>query len=211
MFCQPKRIVCKSLIAKCGSGKLVKVFLLLLFLQLKQVQAQQKENNHTFYVTAGAVSTNYLRSIAVNSLFAPLFSALFGTTPKALHGSQPVICVGYQYEITRNVKAGIEGIRDRFWINSKDEQHTYYSLLIRSDYIWLNTERVELYSGLGAGISFAKSKSNYTNTFKEEKNTLLGWQVYTIGLDYKLKSFTLTANTGFGTLALVNGGVKYTF
>jgi len=120
----------------------------------------------------------------------------------------PVITIGYQYRIENKIRMGPEILFDRFWIDDRKNSFRFTSFLIRSDFIWRETSKVIIYSGVSIGVTFKKA---IETVYGERNETYPTAHLYLIGFDFKLKKFSITFNQGLGVSGVLNLGVKYRF
>lgn len=84
-----------------------------------------------------------------------------------------------------------------------DSKGQYLSVIPRVDFYWLNKNAFRMYSGIGAGVSFASQK--YDND--KSNQTLFAFNVAPIGFELGT-AVCLFGETSFGYNGLLNAGVR---
>lgn len=182
---------------------IMKKIILVVALSTFELIVWGQSEKHEFYVTAGIGTVPFL----IESFSRIDF---FATEVRRDHVN-PVITVGYQYRISNKIKIGPEIIIDRFWIDDRENGYHFNSLLGRSDFIWRETRKVIIYSGISAGVTFKKAIETFNGILKERNDTYLVMHLYLIGFDFKLQKFSITFNQGLGVSGIMNLGIKYRF
>lgn len=121
--------------------------------------------------------------------------------------------VGIKTAGTGKIKLGIDLVNERFTKKVYDNTNnsflgnsrgSYFSIIPRIDYHWYNKSLMRLYSGVGAGVSFASQKfqSNKNN------NTYFAFNVVPIGVEIG-GNLSVYGETAVGYNGLLNLGLRY--
>ncbi len=123
------------------------------------------------------------------------------------------LVLGVKTAGTGRVKLGIDLVSERFskkvYNTSNnaflgDSRGSYFSIIPRIDYHWYNKSLLRLYSGVGAGISFASQK------FQSNKNnhTFFAFNVVPVGIEIG-GNLSVYGETSVGYNGLINLGLRY--
>lgn len=162
-----------------------------------------QSEKHEFYVTAGIGTAPFI----IESLSSLDF---FSNEVQKDH-TNPVITLGYQYRISNKIKIGPEIIIDRFWMDDGENSYRFNSFLIRSDFIWRETRKAVIYSGISAGATFKKAIETFNGILRERNEAYPAIHLYLLCFDYKLGKISFTINNGLGVSGILNLGIKYRF
>jgi len=162
-----------------------------------------QSEKHEFHVSAGIGTAPFIIE-TLNHL------DFFSTEVRKDHVN-PVITAGYLYRVSKKIKVGPEIIFDKFWIDDKEDNYSFNSYLGRCDFIWRETRKVIIYSGISAGVTFKKATETSYGIANERNDTYPAIHLYLICFDFKLQKFSITFNNGLGVSGIVNLGIKYRF
>ena len=162
-----------------------------------------QSEKHEFYITAG-IGTGPFIIESLNHLD-------FFSTEIRRDNVNPAITIGYQYRASKKMTIGPEIVFDKFWINDKEDSYRFNSFLGRCDFIWRETRRVIIYSGISAGVTFKKAIETYNGIVKERNETYPAMHLYLLCFDYKAGKFSICINNGLGVSGILNLGIKYRF
>ncbi len=116
----------------------------------------------------------------------------------------PKLSVGLQYSNTKmNNDITLESG------GMSNYENLYHVIMARSDYYY-STGFVQVYSGLGAGVSFSKSSPTKQTTGSESKSTDFAYQVNAIGARVG-RTIGVFGELGFGYNGVLNLGISAKF
>ena len=178
--------------------KIISIIALSTFGSLVWCQSEK----HEFYVTAGIGTVPFL----VES-----FNHNFLASETYPEHANPAITAGYQYRISKKINLGPELVIDKFWFEGWEDHYRFTSLLGRCNIILHESMKTKVYSGISAGVAFRNAIETSNGIIDERHDTYLALHLYLISVDFKLRKFSITTNTGLGVSGLVNLGIKYHF
>lgn len=122
------------------------------------------------------------------------------------------IILGVKFKANEKLTIGVDGIYEKFtkktYSASNDaylgsSKGSYFTIMPRADYYWLNGSLFRLYSGVGLGVSFAKQK------FERDKDnkTILAFNATPIGTEIGTK-FCVFGEASFGYNGLLSMGLR---
>lgn len=106
---------------------------------------------------------------------------------------------------------GVDVVNEFFNKTKFISKQNTLSVLPKVDYFWLRKERLGLYSGAAAGVTFVSS--TYVNKDKKERkdtDTVFGFNILPIGIRYG-GDLSVFLETNIGMKGIVQGGVSYRF
>ncbi len=128
--------------------------------------------------------------------------------------------LAYKYAPSDNIllsfTGGIDGAKGDLVENDikyGEFKTTYTSAIIGFDYRYLNKDLVQLYSGIGAGVTLCKNsgtQSGSGDTDVSWDNPYLNFQLNLLGVRVG-KALAGFAEFGFGYKGMINAGVSYQF
>lgn len=177
---------------------------------------------HDISLTYGLGTTNLMLEETLDFL-GSLFSAFFLTTSevknkKLTHG----IFLTYKYSVTHKLNIGCaigyERIsKDIYKTNILSNDYFYhqdsefYTIATEGDFRYIKREKLQMYSGAGAGITFVREYYRYPSDPNEtDKYGMFNFQLLLIGFRAGIK-FSPFLELGFGYKGLVNFGLSYQF
>ena len=176
------------------------------------LQSWSQSPKHELYTTAGIgtvpliVKSFNQYSFGVSGLFSYGYEE---ETPK--DHILPVFTLGYQYRLSKRFKIGVEIVYDKFQLYNKENSYRYISFMGRCSYKLRESKRFILSTAISAGITNEHSIETEQGVKVEKNNMIPGLHFYILEVDYKLKNFIITYNTGLGMSGLINLGIKYRF
>lgn len=190
----------------------MKKFIFILLLAFCWIQGWSQSQKHELYTTAGIGTVPFI--VKSFNQYAFDFSGLFSygyeeETPK--DHVLPAFTLGYQYRFSKRFKIGVEIVYDKFQLYNKENSYRYISFMGRCSYKLRESKRFIVSTAISAGITNEHSIETEQG-FKIEKNNMIpGLHFYILEVDYKLKNFIITTNTGLGMSGVINLGIKYRF
>jgi hypothetical protein len=176
------------------------------------LQSWSQSPKHEIYTTAGIGTVPFLvrsfnqYAFGVSGLFSYGYEE---ETPK--DHVLPAFTLGYQYRLSKRFKIGVEIVYDKFQLYNKENSYRYASFMGRCSYKIGETKRVIIYTAISAGITNEHSLETEQGVKVEKNNMIPGLHFYILEVDYKLKNFIITTNTGLGMSGFINLGIKYRF
>lgn len=189
-----------------------KLFLLLTFcLCAFYLQAQSKWEIRLGYGLASAPEI----IDGLSNLSTSLIS--IGTVKASSNLSYGPIAVGVNYYPMHKLSVGLQYSNTKLnntlelnnAVGSSDYKNTYNVIMARSDYYYA-TGFIQVYSGLGAGVSFAKSVPTNGTTGNDVKSTDFAYQINAIGARVG-RTIGAFAELGFGYNGVLNLGISAKF
>ncbi|RYU93821.1 hypothetical protein [Emticicia agri] len=122
------------------------------------------------------------------------------------------LIAGIKFSTQNKWKYGVDVVYEKFtkkvYNNSSgqylgDSEGKYWSIIPRVDYYWLNNPVFRLYSGIGAGASFASQK--YENN--SDSRVVFAFNVAPIGFELG-NAIALFGETSFGYNGILNAGIR---
>jgi hypothetical protein len=148
-------------------------------------------------------------SQSFKSSYNPAMEAAFIYRFKALELLLNVKYAQANFE-SYKIKNNSTGLDDILTINAK-----FLSSILKLNYLWYQKNRINFFSGLGAGIATTNINSGNLESakyFNNDFNYLNGfaYQLDIIGVDYRFsKNFSITSVIGYGTNGYTQLGLTY--
>lgn len=118
--------------------------------------------------------------------------------------------LGYNFRLTRSFSLGAQVVyssnKSEMKSSGLQVKNRYWSVMPNVKWSWMNLKIVSLYSRLGAGATFAKSKVGDS----ADTDTQFAFQVSPIGLEVG-GNLAAYAELGIGTSGWLMAGVRYRF
>ena len=122
------------------------------------------------------------------------------------------LIAGIKFSTPTKWKYGVDVVYEKFtkkvYNNSSgqylgDSEGKYLSIIPRVDYYWVNKSAFRLYSGVGAGASFASQKYESNS----DSQVVFAFNIAPIGFELG-NAISLFGETSFGYNGLLNGGIR---
>ncbi|POY35354.1 hypothetical protein C3K47_14915 [Solitalea longa] len=164
--------------------------LLAIVFTLSLFSSQIKAQNNEVYIGYGLGSVQ-----EASETFSDAFVALFtGESTETSVKFGPII-LGYNHYVKPKWTIGAlysnTSLEGKTTSNSSSIDLSYTStyniIMARSDYRYVNKERFQLYSGLAAGVAFAKAKPINDSDIETSSTTEFAFQINAIGFRYGKK------------------------
>lgn len=194
------------------------LFLLLLTFSISNGQDLLQSPKHELAVSYGLITSNQFIDV-MKEVFTAVFS--FGTYDKANKHYLGSYHLTYKYAPIDQLLIGLTGSIDKSKGDLLDENDvvdgeystTYSTAIVSVDYRYLHREMVQLYSGVGAGISVIQDVGRDFATSTKEKgeaSTYFNFQINLIGVRVG-KALAGFAEFGVGSKGIVNAGISWQF
>lgn len=197
--------------------RLISVFLLVALAVSAYGQGETDFRRSEIDASYGVVTTNQLFNI-FKDIVSVVFT--FGNYDKTNTDYTGGWFLDYKFAPTRNLLLGVGVGIDGASGDLEDDDvvygsytSSYTTVALGFDYRYLNQEWVQLYSGLGTGITFSSDKGTIFDTGVTEKsgNTpYFNFQLNLLGVRVG-KSLAGFAELGFGYKGMINAGISYSF
>lgn len=194
--------------------KIKTLLLSILMIWTLSISAQQKSELTIGY---GTLTSNDVIDV-FSDILSPLnIINIVNSTNEKYTGA---FILGYRYALTDRLALGGDVIFERITkdiVGSNDakigeQEDDTYSFLAKIDYSFVSKNKLRLYSGLGAGYSFANQEYTGTgdNSSNDNRTGAFAFQVTAIGLRVG-GDFAVKAELGFGAAGIANVGITHRF
>lgn len=199
-----------------------KAILLFVFLVPVLIGYSQDRNNEV-YLNYG-VGTMPAFSEAFGDFFEDLLIGAFtGATVQSTETNTfGVAGLGYKRNLSKRITLGLGFLYQSFDVTQTvkmpltgnlvdiKSQDIYYTFMARFDFSYVTTEWVNMYSGVGAGVSVNQYVFDDDKQGKDDNNIYVAWQVNAFGIRVG-KTLGGFAEVGFGYAGIVNAGLSLKF
>lgn len=162
------------------------LLLIIFYLSVQYSHAQLQRHDISFSI--GGFSSNFFDALDYDILTD---QQLAGPISKKIGEQTGAIFVTYRFFPNVNLSIGLTGgferVKGEIQINAEDAgvyYNDYISGAMEVDYRYISRGRIQLYSGLGAGIMFNKEKNDIYSYQENLKNFNFTYQVNRIGFRY---------------------------
>ena len=133
-------------------------------------------------------------------------------TKESNPSSMGVAAIGVaMYSENMKWRYGVDVVNEFFGKTASVSKQNILSVLPKVDYFWLRKEKLGLYSGAAAGVTFVNT--TYVDKNKKERkdtDSVFGFNVVPIGVRYG-GNLSVFLETNVGMKGIAQGGVAYRF
>lgn len=176
-----------------------KIIIALAFLLPFTLTAQQHSGKISFFYQAGYLSAGYINKSGQNEI---------ATMKEAQPHKCIIFNVGFLMRLSEKWRMGPAFTYDHFGTKQRTGEHSNLSYMVRSDRIWKETKTYLFYSGLSLGVRKIRRFEDKTEI---ESSLIPAFQVYLMGVEFKVARFSFDVNAGWGVAGILDAGVKYRF
>lgn len=183
----------------------------------------QDQQNGTYASYAPGFASAQSFYEGTNNLISDIVQSMFTHDEKdEKTGSTGIISIGYNRFFSEKIKLGISGSYMKY-TNTRDfledgelKQHfkwsdSFITLMLRFDFHYLRKEKLSMYCGLSAGISFVEGKNiSGAEDLALPSKSLFAFHLNAFGIRFG-KDLGFFLESGFGYNGLVSGGIDYQF
>lgn len=191
---------------------LIPALTLLLVLSAFSAKAQKNE----IYVSYGFASSQEIIE-SLSGIATPVATLGFANSTSDINYG-PIV-IGYNHYV--NDKWSVGGLYSNTSLNGSISssgtppvtayyQNTYNTVMLRTDYHYLTGHKLQLYSGIAAGVSFTQSKPDKGSTGEKSSATDFAYQLNALGLRYGT-DWGIFAELGFGYNGVLSFGISKKF
>jgi len=191
-----------------------KILILLLALVLSFPLNAQSEK-HEISASYGLITTDQIVDI-FEDIFVTIFS--LGYFEKGDYNYTGALFLTYNYigmqRLSLGITAGLDRVQGSLLVNDLEEglfNESHYTLAAEMDFIWINRNFIEVYSGLGLGYTFTENHADmYDGAYESVTSSHPTFQLDVLGIRLGRK-LGVYSELGFGYKGILNFGASYKF